>query len=96
MNNLKDVQSHQESLLSAFQQVTQSFFEADQLDEAAYAILNDCPLTCSTFDRFSAAKKLANDKYLAARQEWLRLKEIQDANGKKIKPKNLTVETQGV
>lgn len=82
MSNFKDAHSRAGSLGSAFQQITQSFFEADQLDEEAYAILNDCPLTPSTVDRFSAAKKIADEKYLAAREQWARLKEIQDSKAK--------------
>ncbi|MDB6052027.1 MAG: hypothetical protein JWR17_4773 [Pseudomonas sp.] len=78
MNDLKHVPVQMDSQFGAFQQVTQSFFEADQLDEEAYAILNDCPLSCATVDRFTEAKKIADGKYSEARRQWSRLKEIQE------------------
>jgi len=47
------------------------FAEADQLSKQAYALLSE-PVSTQTIQRFSAAKKLADDKYRQAHQEWLK------------------------
>lgn len=47
------------------------FAEADRLSKQAYALLNE-PVSTQTIQRFSAAKKLADDKYRQARKEWLK------------------------
>lgn len=53
----------------------QLFFEADQLSAQAYALLSEQPTSTQTLRRFSEEKKRAEDKYLQARQEWLRTKD---------------------
>jgi hypothetical protein len=52
------------------------FFEADELNDQAYAILRKDTLTLATWREFSEAKKKAENKYREARQEWLRIKHI--------------------
>lgn len=47
------------------------FSEADRLSKQAYALLSE-PVSTQTIQRFSAAKKLADDKYRQAHQEWLK------------------------
>jgi hypothetical protein len=53
----------------------QLFFEADQLSAQAYALLSEQPISTQTLQRFSEAKKQADEKYRQARQEWLRTKD---------------------
>lgn len=48
------------------------FFEADRLNDQAYALLNESVST-QTIHKFSAAKKRADEKYRQAWQEWLLL-----------------------
>lgn len=50
---------------------TALFSEADRLSKQAYALLSE-PVSTQTIERFSAAKKLADDKYRQARREWLK------------------------
>lgn len=53
----------------------QLFFEADQLSAQAYMLLSEQPISTQTLQRFSEAKKQADEKYRQARQEWLRTKD---------------------
>lgn len=53
----------------------QLFVEADQLSNAAYALLNNQPITAQTLDEFSEFKRRADQKYLEAREEWLKAKD---------------------
>lgn len=53
----------------------QLFFEADRLSAQAYALLSEQPISTQTLQRFSEAKKQADEKYRQARQEWLRTKD---------------------
>jgi hypothetical protein len=53
----------------------QLFVEADQLSEAAYALLSDQPITAQTLREFSELKRRADQRYLEARQEWLKAKD---------------------
>jgi hypothetical protein len=46
------------------------FFEADRLNDQAYALLSE-PVSTQTIHKFSEAKKRADEKYRQARQEWL-------------------------
>ncbi|MBD9603078.1 hypothetical protein DFS28_102381 [Pseudomonas sp. 478] len=46
------------------------FFEADRLNDQAYALLNE-PVSTQTIHKFSDAKKRADEKYRQAWQEWL-------------------------
>lgn len=46
------------------------FFEADGLNDQAYALLNE-PVSTQTIHKFSDAKKRADEKYRQAWQEWL-------------------------
>ncbi|MFW0758151.1 hypothetical protein ACN1C3_26095 [Pseudomonas sp. H11T01] len=52
----------------------QLFVEADQLSEAAYAILSKQPISAQTLHEFSELKRRADEKYLEARQQWLETK----------------------
>jgi hypothetical protein len=52
------------------------FFEADELNDQAYAILRQDTLSLETWREFAHAKKKAEKKYREARQEWLRIKHI--------------------
>jgi hypothetical protein len=51
------------------------FVEADQLSEAAYALLSDQPISAQTIHEFAELKRRADEKYLEARQEWLNTKD---------------------
>jgi hypothetical protein len=51
-------------------EIHKCFFEADKLDAEAYKILNDYPLTPSSIQRFSAAKRVADAKYAEAHMRW--------------------------
>lgn len=46
------------------------FFEADRLNDQAYALLNE-PVSTQTIRKFSEARKRADEKYRQAWQEWL-------------------------
>lgn len=52
----------------------QLFVEADQLSEAAYALLSNQPFSAQTIREFSELKKRADKKRLEARQKWLETK----------------------
>ncbi|MDB5983805.1 MAG: hypothetical protein JWQ69_4820 [Pseudomonas sp.] len=54
----------------------QLFFEADRLDEMAYSLLKCETLDTQVWGEFSAAKSEAGQKYVEARQEWQRIKQI--------------------
>jgi len=54
----------------------QLFFEADELDNSAYALLHSDTLCPETWQQFSQAKQKAESKYLEARHEWQRIKLI--------------------
>ncbi|EPJ76078.1 hypothetical protein GIV66_08750 [Pseudomonas sp. PA-3-11C] len=53
----------------------QLFVEADRISEAAYALLSNQPISAQTLREFSELKRLADRKYLEARQEWLNAKD---------------------
>lgn len=53
----------------------QLFVEADQLSEAAYAILSNQPVSTQTLHEFSELKRRADKKYIEARQKWLGTKD---------------------
>lgn len=46
------------------------FFEADRLNDQAYALLSE-PVSTQIIHKFSDAKKRADEKYREAWQEWL-------------------------
>ena len=50
------------------------FFEADRLNDQAYALLNE-PVSAQTIHKFSDAKKRADEKYRQAWQEWLQTRD---------------------
>lgn len=52
----------------------QLFVEADQLSEAAYALLSNQPITAEILREFSELKRHADQKYLEARQKWVETK----------------------
>lgn len=54
----------------AHEQIVHSFFEADRMDEEAYSILNEKPLTPEVLARFSAAKRRAEFQYSKAQRLW--------------------------
>ncbi|VVO31999.1 hypothetical protein [Pseudomonas fluorescens] len=54
---------------------SQLFFEADQLSEAAYALLNHQPVTTQSLHEFSELKRRADNKYIEARRKWLDTKD---------------------
>ena len=53
---------------------TALFFEADQLNDQAYALLNE-PISAPTMHKCSEAKKRADEKYRQAWQEWMRFRD---------------------
>lgn len=53
---------------------TQMFFEADQLDAAAYEIIKDGNPSSEQWARFTEAKKIADACRTAAYQDWMRIK----------------------
>lgn len=48
------------------------FFEADRLNDRAYALLSE-PISPQIIHKFSEAKKCADEKHRQAMQEWKRL-----------------------
>lgn len=50
---------------------SQLFFEADQLSEAAYALLSHQPVSTQSLHEFSELKRRADNKYIEARRNWL-------------------------
>jgi hypothetical protein len=52
----------------------QLFVEADQLSEAAYALLGNQPFSPQILHEFSELKRRADQQYLEARQKWLETK----------------------
>ncbi|AJO78696.1 MULTISPECIES: hypothetical protein [Pseudomonas] len=54
------------------------FAEADRLDVAAYELLNTDQVDDDRLALFSNAKQLANEKYLQARNDWLRIKQLME------------------
>ena len=57
------------------------FFEADQLSEAAYALLIDQPISAQTIHEFLELKRRADKKRFEARQEWLSFKDMMANRG---------------
>ncbi|QQX61922.1 hypothetical protein [Pseudomonas chlororaphis] len=55
------------------------FAEADRLDVQAYELLNTDHVDDDRLALFSQAKQLANEKYLEARNDWLRIKQLMDS-----------------
>ena len=82
MNNMKYSKVATYSEFGAVERATKCFFEADQLDEEAYSILNNGPLTCANLDRFTEAKKVADERYVEARRQWSMLKDAQQTTQK--------------
>jgi hypothetical protein len=60
----------------------QLFVEADQLSEAAYALLSNQPISAQTLHEFSELKRRADNRYLEARQAWLNAKDKITGNPK--------------
>ncbi|AUG02419.1 MULTISPECIES: hypothetical protein [Pseudomonas] len=54
------------------------FAEADRLDVQAYELLNTDHVDDDRLALFSSAKQRANEKYLEARNDWLRIKQLMD------------------
>ncbi|MEO8645384.1 hypothetical protein [Pseudomonas sp.] len=52
----------------------QLFVKADQMSEAAYALLSNQPISPQTLHEFSELKRRADQQYLEARQKWLETK----------------------
>ncbi|AVO59279.1 MULTISPECIES: hypothetical protein [Pseudomonas] len=55
------------------------FAEADRLDVQAYELLNTDHVDDHRLALFSSAKQRANEKYLEARNDWLRIKQLMDS-----------------
>ncbi|WP_137805645.1 hypothetical protein [Pseudomonas sp. G(2018)] len=53
------------------------FFEADRLNERAYAMLRE-PVSTLSIHEFSEAKKRAEEKYQQAWQQWLCTQDTKD------------------
>lgn len=59
------------------------FFEADQLSEAAYALLSGQPISAQTIHEFLELKRHADKKHLEAHQE---LAQFQRRDGESRRP----------
>lgn len=57
-----------------FARNTEMFYEADRLDDAAYQIIADGPSDSVAWERYTAAKQVADNKRTEAYQDWIRLK----------------------
>jgi len=53
---------------------TQLFFEADRLDDLAYAIIGGQDGPDAVWERYSQAKKSADTKRTEAYQDWMRIR----------------------
>lgn len=53
---------------------TQLFREADQLDDAAYKVIESDPGSDAAWARFTCIKTRADAKRTAAYQEWMRIR----------------------
>ena len=50
----------------------QLFLEASRLEDLAYDLISQSPVTQNDFDAFREAKLVAGAKYLEARDAWIR------------------------
>jgi hypothetical protein len=75
MTTKESKNTHHAACPESINRSSQLFFEADQLSAQAYALLSEQPISTQTLQRFSEAKKQADEKYRQASQEWLRTKD---------------------
>jgi len=77
MENIDTQTTEQPSHRPPINDCAELFFEADRLNEQAYALLSK-PVSTLSIHEFSEAKKRAEEKYQQARREWLCTKDTKD------------------
>lgn len=75
MTRIKSEKTHHPACQDSINLSSQLFFEADQLSEAAYALLSIQPVSTQTLNEFSELKRRADTKYIEARRKWLDTKD---------------------
>lgn len=77
MQNFDTHTTEQPSTRQSINECAALFFEADRLNEQAYALLSK-PVSTLSIQEFSKAKKRAEEKYQQAWQEWLCTKDMKN------------------